>query len=210
MRHLSMCRKAGDGCPIVNYMIRSATVICFVTGTAGLSDVFLAAGEAPRTATSRPTTGPVEIRGTPVGGLVLSAYAPNAEVPSGEAIRVICVLRNTTERPVRIHDAGSRYDYRVFVEDAEGRQMPLTRLGEQLRDRIGGSRTPIDLAPGESLTRVVIANRHRDMTALGNYRVLVTRSVPDPENPDRLLPIKTGIAEIRVVEPADRPVKGDR
>jgi len=48
------------------------------------------------------------------------------------------------------------------------------------------------------------------MTALGNYRVLVTRSVPDPENPDRLLPIKTGIAEIRVVEPADRPVKGDR
>jgi hypothetical protein len=110
------------------YKVRAAAIVVAVHSFIGITAAVCQAMEED---VSKPTWGEEK------AGFVCSISAGKTTYQPGEPIPVRFDLKNVSDQPITVWHCGFWPNHRWIVEDAAGREPPLTEHGRLCRDRYG-------------------------------------------------------------------------
>jgi hypothetical protein len=108
-----------------------------------------------------------------------------ASTKAGTPIVIKLISKNIWYDTVTVSDYGAEVDYELIVVDSSGREVPRTRLGDQLfRGEYVLLRTAIIyLEPGQEIRAEIDVTKIYQLTEPGTYYMWATRD-PFPGSPD--------------------------
>jgi hypothetical protein len=118
--------------------------------------------------------------GTIAGGFKLSLTVDKHKFVSGEAIKLKVSLRNTTNAPLHILGTIFDVDCQTEVRNGKGELVPLTEEAKHL-PRMNGihiSMGRLFIGAGQEVQEILQVNRLYEMSAPGEYSIVVRRGVP--------------------------------
>ena|SRR5580765_1785849 len=119
--------------------------------------------------------------GKEASGFVLSLRSKKVEFTLGEDIEVSVVLKNVSNRNVRVEFIDPAFDNKFSVKTVDGHDAPLTAYGKKMQHAV--PRVIVNMmikpfAPHEEYKTDVNLSSIFDLSQLGTYTVTVKRGVP--------------------------------
>jgi hypothetical protein len=114
----------------------------------------------------------------------LAATVMSEPMKAGEPVLVRLTLTSKMAGTVMIYEEVAAWDYNWEVEDAAGRALTLTKLGEHYADKsphISVGRSPRKLAEGDSVSSQIDLNELVVFPGAGDYQVKFSRTLGLPD-----------------------------
>ena len=131
-------------------------------------------------------------------GFQLSATADVEEVTSGQPIRLRIVIKNVTKKPLYLAEVGVEKDYSLSISNDKRIDVPLTEHGKAVLDGDVYMNLSLIVKPGEERRDVLEVNNLYDMTAPGEYSILVQRKV-GRLNAKGTAQVQSNVVHVRVI-----------
>jgi RNA polymerase sigma factor (sigma-70 family) len=155
---------------------------------------------------------PAEIEwGPEKNGVRCAVEVSKEKIFAGEPVHVRFATKNDGPKPVSILVEAPSYFaiFTINVLGPDGKPAPLTSVGHNQKEALGGSFGGGTLLPGKVDTSGMLLSRCFDMTRPGEYKVSVTRSITAADNtkfsvPSNVLTIKVWGEKAEYI-PGDSP-----
>lgn len=139
------------------------------------------------------TSAPQVLEVTKSDGYQLSVSTPKATYTFGEPILVKIQIENTSQETVKFFKTSSPSDYKIKVNYADNRIVPLTAYGEIVFDELKPiqNRSFFTLKPQEKLTYQFAINSLFDFSITGKYSISIARNLPNPKDSKEVVSISS-------------------
>jgi hypothetical protein len=112
--------------------------------------------------------------------MTLRLYAVNERYDAAEAVDLILILRNSSDRPRVLWEEMADMDFLLTVKDQDGESVPSTRYGEwvsKLRRSTVHNARNVGISSHEERLYSIRLNRLFDLTTIGRYTISARRKV---------------------------------
>ena len=136
--------------------------------------------------------------GEEVQGLRMSIQLQDHDEKNCGPVTLSIIVKNVGKGVAMYTESSVYRDFDLTIKDTEGKEVPLTKYGEHIRDpRLRFNLRLVKLQPGEQEEHSLIANRAYDMTLPGKYTITATLKIHDAEN-NKWVPVTSNTITVEV------------
>jgi hypothetical protein len=111
-------------------------------------------------------------------GFELYAQVEPVAYQPGQPVLLKLIIRNSTGMVLTLVETGPEKDYRLIIKDGRGRDVPLTKYGENLMRNVGTvKREVIKVSPRQELNSILEVHKIYEIAPGNTYFITARRNV---------------------------------